>query len=354
MLKKLQFRNIANMYCYFGNKWRFPCLVMVFRFWYRHGFAKAFLGGATMDLRGLRYFLKTATTGSFLATARHFQVPASSVSRFIAALEKELGRQLLYRSTRAVRLTEDGTRFLLQAREALGLLDDAVEELVQGENDIGGSVNINAPEALGRLHIADIVNRLQEKHPDLKVELTLTDVFIDPVQEGADITVRVGPLMDSGLIGRVISPQRFLLAASPAYLELHGIPSVPADLPQHHCLLYKGRHGEQQWYFRHSTTASPEAVAVSGPLRSNNAEVLVAAARAGRGMVLFPTWLFDPQDFAGERLVSLMPEWCKSASQEEAYIQLLSPENRLRSRKVREVSAYFLEAIGTPPYWDRW
>lgn len=305
-----------------------------------------------MQIKALRYFLMVATTGSFLATARHFEVPASSVSRFIAALEEELGRQLFYRSTRAVKLTEDGERFYLQVQEAVGLLDAAAEDLAQADVGLKGLIRINAPVALGRRHVAPLLVCLQKEYPELEVELTLTDALIDPVQEGADITIRVGHVIDSGLIGRTVSGQRYVLAASPAYLETHGEPLSPGDLSDHACLLYKGDQGAQRWYCKRPPEETFKMLEVSGPLRSNNAEVLVAAAMAGQGLVLFPSWLFDPLSFHEGRLVKLLTDWDVSASAEQMQVQILSPENRLRSRKVREVSNFLIENIGSPPYWE--
>lgn len=305
-----------------------------------------------MQLKALRYFLMVASTRSFLATARHFRVPASSVSRFIAALEKDLGRQLFYRSTRAVRLTEDGERFHLQVREAIELLDTAVDDLGRNDGLLSGRLRINAPEAFGRLHVARAINALQTEHGALDIELQLTDAYIDPVQEGVDITVRIGPQVDSGLIGRTVAAQRQILAASPAYLAAHGTPQTPADLLAHRCLLYRGQFGTQRWYFRQSAAEPFEGINVSGPLCSNNAEVLLAAALEGHGAVLFPSWLFNHDSFARQELVPLLDGWESSVSTEVSYIQLLSPENKLRSRKVREVTAFLLQAFGTPPYWD--
>lgn len=306
-----------------------------------------------MQIQTLRYFLMVATTGSFLATSRHFEVPASSVSRAIASLEKELGQQLLYRSTRAVRLTEQGQRYYSQVWQAIELLDGAAEQLDDGVGDIQGLIRINAPESLGRLHIGKLINQLQVKYPELQVDLVLSNVFIDPVQEGADITIRVGRLVDSGLIGKVVCGQRFVLAASPDYLSAHGSPQTPEDLLQHSCLLYKGINEPQRWHFRRSPDEAYEPLVVAGPLRSNNSEVLINAALAGRGIVLFPTWLYAPNTFKEGRLVSLLTDWQMSGYADELYIQLLSPENRQRSQKVRAVTAFLMEAIGSPPYWDQ-
>ncbi|WP_312931944.1 LysR family transcriptional regulator [Pseudomonas sp.] len=307
-----------------------------------------------MQLKAHRFFVKVAASGSFVATARHFQVPASSVSRFIAALEKSLGQQLLYRNTRGVRLTEAGERYYHQLREVLELLDAADESLRGKQEGIHGLVRINAPLALGNLQIAGLLTRLAEVYPDLTVELTLTDAFIDPVQEGADITLRVGVMESSGLIGRKIAEQRYVLAASAEYVERYGRPESPSDLGQHHCLVYKGRAGAQRWYFRETPAAAPQIIDVQGRMRSNDAQVLVAAARAGRGIVLFPTWLYSKDDFTGGQMVHLLPTWSAAVDAQPGAIHLLSPESRLRSRKVSAVSEFLLNAIGTPPYWDQW
>jgi DNA-binding transcriptional LysR family regulator len=250
-----------------------------------------------MDIKALRYFLKISETGSFLETARQLNVPISSVSRFVSALEKDLGQQLLYRSTRAIRLTEEGRLFQLKVRDALDMLDEARQELSPDFREVRGSVSINAPLALGRIHIAPLVNQLLGRYPDLKVELTVTDSFVDPVHEGSDLIVRVGKLVDSNLIGKFTAPQRFVLAASPRYLQQFGIPRKPADLQAHNCLPYKGRYGIQRWYLGRPGNQETEEVVKSGSFLSNSAESLVSAAIDGHGLVLFPTWLFDPQTF---------------------------------------------------------
>ncbi|RLU05781.1 LysR family transcriptional regulator [Pseudomonas prosekii] len=310
-----------------------------------------------MHLKAHRYFAMVAVTGSFTATARHFQVPASSVSRFIAALEREVGQQLLYRNTRAVKLTDAGERYYLQIRDVLELLDAADEEIMGKGAEAGGLVRINAPVAFGSLHIVKLLNGLYDKYPKLTVELTVTDAYIDPIQEGADLIFRVGHLQDSGLIGRKICDQQYVLCASADYLKKHGKPSSPQDLKNHACLVYKGTGGAQRWFFRapgdgQSGSETVEIIDVHGPLRSNNAQVLVEASLAGRGVVFFPSWLFSRESFVNQQLIRLLPEWQGSVEQSPSQIHLLSPENRLRSQKVRVVWDYFLQAIGTPPYWD--
>lgn len=160
-------------------------------------------------------------------------------------------------------------------------------------------------------------------------------------------------IIDSGLIGFVVSGHRYLLAASPTYLANHSRIESPLDLLQHDCLLYEGEQGAQRWYFKPTPDEPFKTLNVRGPFKSNNAEVLVAAALAGQGIVLFPSWLFSPESCTKKSLVMLLPEWELSASAEDMYAQLLSPQNRLRSRKVREVSAFLREEIGNPPYWEQ-
>ncbi|MET0329949.1 MAG: LysR family transcriptional regulator [Dyella sp.] len=306
-----------------------------------------------MQLKALRFFAKVAASGSFVATARHYRVPASSVSRHIAALEREIGQQLLFRHTRAVRLTDAGERYYQQVREALEQLDLAAEAAAGINAPPSGVLRVNAPLALGRLHIAPLLLGFQRLHGALTVELTLTDAFIDPVQEGADLTVRVGRLNDSGLIARDLGEQRYLLCASPGYLRRHGEPQSPGELSAHNCLLYKGPRGAQRWYFRRPDCPAYEALEVSGNLRGNNAESLVAAAIADQGLVLFPSWLYSEEVLRTGALRVVLTDWQASVDAEPQGIHLLYPENRLRSAKVRLITDYLLEHIGQPPYWDR-
>jgi len=305
-----------------------------------------------MQLKALRYFVMVATTGSFSATAQHFQVPSSSVSRFISKLEQEIGQQLFYRNTRSVRLTEIGEKYFIQIKDVLDTLDFANEEATGKNSNVRGLVRINTAVALGRLHISRIVNKLHDVYPDLSVELILTDIFIDPVQEGVDIAIRIGLLQDSALIARKVCDQTYVLCASPEYLERYGTPETPQDIQKHQCLVYKGVSGSQRWYFRQDELDKPIEIEPQGSLKSNNAEVLVSAALESRGIILFPTWIFEEDYFKNKKLVKLLPQWLCTVEPYAVGIHLVSPENRIRSKKVRTVLDFILKEIGSPPYWD--
>ncbi|MBT9386224.1 LysR family transcriptional regulator [Pseudooceanicola sp. CBS1P-1] len=303
-----------------------------------------------IHLTALRLFVEVATRGSFSEVARRTGLPVSSVSRHVSTLEAGLGQTLLVRNTRALRLTDHGARYLESVREALLLLDMAGEEVRDGAQTARGTLRVNAPVAFGRRHIAPHLAAFQARHPALEVELVLTDAFVDPVADGADVVVRIGVLEESRLISRRLAAQTYVLAAAPAYLAQHGTPRVPADLLGHNCLIYKGGHGARPWMFRQGPGAFL-AQPVAGNLRGNDAESLIAAAVAGQGLVLFPTWVLHGPLQDGQ-LVPVMQDWTALSDQEEGAIHVLLPETRLRALKVTAFLEFLTETIGRRPYWD--
>ena len=305
----------------------------------------------SVRLLALRLFVRVAASGSFSEAARYYALPPSSASRHIASLEQALGQRLLYRHTRAVKLTEAGERYFHEVRDALARLELATEQVMGGAQHPQGVLRINAPVAFGRRHIAPHLARFQQQYPDIQVDLTLEDRFIDPVQEGADVVIRVGALADSSLVARGIARQRFIVCAAPDYLAREGTPATPEALSQHNCLLYKGSKGTQLWYFRDPHTPRATRYALSGNLVANNAESLVEAAIAGQGVVMFPSWLlFEP--LRQQTLVPLLSPWEASDDGYLDNIYAIYPENRLRSSKVSVFMTYLENTIGDLPYWD--
>lgn len=304
------------------------------------------------SLLALRLFVRVAMTGSFAEAARFFSLPASSVSRHIANLEKHLGQRLLFRHTRAVRLTDSGERYYQDVRQILENLELANEQVSSGASGARGLLRINAPVAFGQRHIAPLLAGLQLQHPVLDVELTLSDAFIDPVQEGADVVIRVGALRDSSLVARKLAPQRFVACAAPAYIEQHGEPSHPDQLAQHNCLVYKGTRGIQPWFFRqHADPDLFQRYDVKGNLYGNNAQSLVEGALQGQGIVLFPTWLLY-EALRERTLRPMMVEFEASGEPTLEGIHVIYPENRLRSSKVAAFLQHLFQTIGERPYWD--
>ncbi|TQS72701.1 LysR family transcriptional regulator [Rhodobacteraceae bacterium] len=307
--------------------------------------------GNDITLTALRLFAEVAKHGSFSEVARRSGLPVSSVSRHLGALEAALGLRVLVRNTRSVRLTDAGAQYLRAVREGLDLLDMAAEEARAGAGTPEGILRLNAPVAFGRRHIAPHLARFQALYPALEVELILTDAFIDPISDGADVVVRIGVLGDSNLVARKLSEQTYVLAAAPEYLERCGTPVTPEALAAHNCLTYKGAHGVRPWLFRQSTGRYRHHV-VTGDMRSNDADSLIAAALAGQGIILFPTWLLHlPLQNGG--LVPLLTDWTVLSDVEEGAIHMLIPESRMRSLKVSAFLDFMSQTIGRQPYWEQ-
>lgn len=240
-----------------------------------------------LSLASIRLFAATVEAGSFAAAARRLRLSPSAVSRRVAQLERALGAPLLARTTRALSLTDDGRAFHDRCQRILEELREAEDAIARSAARPAGLLRVDAPVGLGRTLLAPTLPRLLERHPDLRVALTLRDAFIDPVSEGIDVTVRMGRLSDSSLIARRLGERRIVVCAAPAYLRRHAAPKTPRDLARHACLGYL-RNGRPDPY-RFVAGEGTYEVMVDGPFHSSDGEALRAAAVAGRGIVA----LFD-------------------------------------------------------------
>ncbi len=203
-----------------------------------------------LGFKALRLFVAVLDHGSFSEVARREGLAPSSISRQIQLMEQALNQQLLYRHTRAVTPTEAGRMLGHHARLVLVQLEEAEQALQEQQSEPSGLVRINAPVVFGQRHLTPWLGQLCERFPKLQLDIQQTDHYIDPLQEGADLLFRIGPLHDSSMQARILAPHRFQVAASPAYLKRHGTPQRPEDLAAHQCLAYKGATGQQRWFFR--------------------------------------------------------------------------------------------------------
>ncbi|MEO9873719.1 MAG: LysR family transcriptional regulator [Anderseniella sp.] len=227
--------------------------------------------------------------GGFAAAGRKLGLSRVQVSRLVTSLEDHLGAQLLVRTTRTMALTEAGQVFVERARM---LVDDMAEaEAAAGDltGELKGLLQINAPMTFGVSHIAPAVNDFMRQHRDITVSLNVNDRFVDPYEEGFDVTLRIGDLQPSSLIARKICPIRRLMCANPDYLEDRGRPRTPADLADHAILHYGHLGNELHWPLR--GIGSSNRLAVSPVLCSNNGDVLKMASLAGQGIVLLPAFI---------------------------------------------------------------
>lgn len=314
--------------------------------------ANIYCMNSNVDLNALRTFRLVAEVGGFTAAAHRSHRAVSSISRQIAALERAVGQQLFYRHTRAVKLTGAGARYIEAIRPLLAELDDATEAVVAAQAEPSGELTINAPVAFGERQVVPLVHGFARRYPGIKIDLRLTDQFVDPVATASDITFRVGPLIDSNLVARTLAPMRYVVAAAPDYLQRRGQPATPEALLRHECLRYQGEYGVQRWYWRRRRGSDFQPLDVDGPLCSDDAASLRQAAVLGSGIVLFPTWLIDRELSEGS-LVAILTDWRWEVASETRSIHMLYSASRLSPRKVNAFADYVLDAVGHPPIWDR-
>lgn len=303
-----------------------------------------------MSIRSLLLFIDVYETQNFSGVARREGISASQVSRVIHQLEDALGQQLFYRNTRAVIPTESGHLFIRYARAMVSNLEDARRELDARTQEPSGVIRINAPVFFGQRHVAPALPGLTERYPRLSIELTLTDDFIDPHRDAADVIFRIGALTDSSFHARVFGQQFYHLAASPDYLRKNGTPQKPDDLNHHKCLVYRGSSGPNRWLVR-QPGGEWVHYPVSPLMLSNNAETLLIAALGGMGIVLFPDWLIGERLQSGE-LVELLPAMETSIKTEPQNIAAIYPNARHPPLNVRTVIDYYIDVFGKPLYWQ--
>jgi DNA-binding transcriptional LysR family regulator len=304
-----------------------------------------------INLLALRIFVRVATHKSFSRAAAELNLLPSSASRHVAALEHALGHPLFVRHSRAVHLTEAGRRYYEVVQDALEQIDQAGEHLGD-EDEPRGLLRVSSPPAFARRHLAPILMRFQERYPAIELDLWLTNTFTDPVEAGIDVSIRIGELNDSSMVARLLAVQRFALCASPAYLGACGHPRRPEDLRRHNCFVYQATYGPQKWHCRKGR-GEFALIEVDGNVRSNYVEYLLELARAGKGIVCFPTWLVSRYLQRGE-LTPLLESWTWALEPQALGVHAVYPSNRQRSRKTQTFLQFLSREIGEPAYWDRW
>jgi DNA-binding transcriptional LysR family regulator len=278
-------------------------------------------------LEMLRTFVAVADHASFTEAARRLHVSPTAASRAIAALEQSLGKPLLRRTTRSVRLTEDGATYLARCRIALADLDDAALALRGDGATPGGTLVITAPVTFGRLHILPIVTELLRTYPALKAELTLIDRIVRLVDEGIDLAVRIGDLSDSSLHALKLGEVRRTLVASPAYLAAHGVPANVPGLHGHALISFTELERSHEWRFG---SAGKPAIRVEPRVTLNGADAAIEAAAAGVGIARVLS--YQAMDaIASGRLVTVLDEYAPPP----VPVHLVFQANRRASVNVR-------------------
>jgi DNA-binding transcriptional LysR family regulator len=281
-------------------------------------------------------------------------VKVSTVSRYVSALEADLGAALLNRSTRSLHLTEAGRIFYERAAQILNEVEDARAATRALNVRAQGLLRINIPSAFGRRHIMPHMRDFLAAHPDVRLDATLTDAIVDLIETGTDVAVRIGALVDSTLVAKRLAPHRRVLVASPDYLPPRSPLEAPGDLVHHECLPF-ALQPTGSWYCRpmDEPAAVPVEVAVRGRLSANDSDALRDASLAGLGIALLPTWLIA-DDLRAGRLVAVLSNWeWRIAPGEERAIWAVYPPKKIVSPKVKAFLAFLTHRFGHPAYWDR-
>ncbi len=289
-------------------------------------------------------FIRVAQTGSFTQAARAMGLTASALSKRVKALEARLGVRLLNRTTRRVALTDAGRAFLERAEAIVGDVVEAEAALADLEARPRGVLRVGAPMDFGRRHLASAIADFAATHPELRVEIELSDRVVDLLGEGLDVVVRIGRLRDSSLVARRLAPCRRVVCASPGYLDAHGRPERPDDLTRHTRIGY-AYEALRTWQF--DTAAGPQRIDVPVTHRSNNGEVTRSLLLAGLGLALLPTFLVADDVRAG-RLEMVLADQLESSIP----IHAVYPHRKHLSAKVRAFVDHLVGHCGVQPYWD--
>lgn len=297
-------------------------------------------------LDDLLAFIKVVEARSFTAAAAKLGISKSVVSRRMADLENRLGARLLNRTTRQLSVTEVGQAFYERSVRIVADLEEAERAVADLHAAPRGTLKVSAPMSFGRLHLAPAVAAFLTQQPAIEVELDLNDRYVDLVDEGYDLAIRIGRLKDSTLIARRLAPSRRVVVGSPDYFGRHGKPHAPDDLTAHNCLIYTNTPLAEQWQFRVDGEVRP--IRVSGNLKANNGDMLREAALAGVGITVLPTFLVGDALAKGALECVLCPYTIS-----EAGVHAVYPHNRHLSPKVRAFVDFLAGRFGTAPYWDK-
>lgn len=295
------------------------------------------------DLPALSAFARIVSAGSMSAAARELDLPLSVISKRMAQLEKNLGVRLLQRTTRRQALTEEGALFHARVLRILDEIEQAETLLSHSRREVSGLLRVTAPGEFGRQHIVPIVADFQRQHPQLAMQLDLSDAVVNLLESGHDLAIRFGRLEDSTLVARRLAPNYRVACAAPAYLAQYGTPSHPEELTQHRCILI-GEQRRAEWRFHGEEQV---AVRVNGALITNDGQAAHALALQGAGIVVNSIWDVGDDILAG-RLQRVLP----AHSMPTAPLQAIFPHSQNLAPRVRAFIDYLQARLQQAWRWD--
>ncbi len=294
-------------------------------------------------LTSMAVFVKAADLGSFAAAAEAMGMSPQMVAKHVVFLEDRLGVALLHRTTRRQSLTDVGRTYYDRCKIVLAEAE-AADSLAQDmRSQPKGILRVNAPMTFGSFSLAPFVTRYLARYPDMHIDLTLNDRFVDPLEDGFEVMVRIGEVEDGSLIAHPLAPYRLIACASPAYLERRGTPQTPTELEQHDCLAYAYWSPSIPCRWRFTRNGKTEEVRAEGRVRSNDWKALLHAAIEGYGVTLGPESALKSEISAG-RLVRVLPDYEGPVRP----MHVLYPAGRRPTVKVRSFVDAVVEEFGPP------
>jgi DNA-binding transcriptional LysR family regulator len=297
-------------------------------------------------ITGMQLFVRVVETGSFSKASGDLGITQPTATKHIAALEQRLGARLLHRSTRGVTATEVGALYYDKCKAIQRELEEADNLATLLQSKLGGTLRISTSVAFGRRVVTPLALAFMAEHPDISIDLGFDDRYVNLVEQGIDIALRMGRLADSTLGARYLGINPWLVAAAPAYLERAGRPETPADVERHACLVYSSVQGDDRWQFSDGEGRALTA-AVRGPLRSNNLSTVLAAARAGLGLAALP-WYVARESVADGSIRPVLEGYALPAQE----LHAVYPSPKLVPTKVATFIAFLQGALGED-WWQR-
>lgn len=296
-----------------------------------------------MGLDDLETFLDVMRHRNFTDVAHARDLAPSSVSRTITALERELGFKLFQRSTRKLEPTEAGMVYFARIEPLLAELLSARQIAADLTEEPKGTLRVTAPTVYGEMYLVPLLPKLAEEYPALSIELLLTDVFVDLIDERIDAAVRLGTLQDSSYIAKQITHLEYSICASPAYLHKHGTPILPTEVSNHNCLLFPRSGFNLNWLFKDTAGAITE-VPITGNCLVTNSQAIKQCALASMGLALLPNWLVH-DDIQSGGLVKLFDQFDVTATDYASGIWLLYPSRDYVPLKTRVFMDLFVQSV---------
>jgi DNA-binding transcriptional LysR family regulator len=287
-------------------------------------------------------FVRVAESGSLSRAARELKLSQPSISRIVGTLEARLSTTLLLRTTRSISLTEAGTLYLERARYLLAEMEEA-EQAARGMDSLHGVIRLAMPVLYGTRAVIPALATFLARHPDLRVEMIMSDARQNLITDGVDVAIRlgVGSMDDSTFGARRLASVERLVAAAPAYLSAHGAPADPAELVRHDCIVQHGLFGRESWRFTHNQTVT--SVSVPAKLWINSAPGILAAAVAGMGIALV-TRIMAGEELRTGQLTQLLEPY----RLDPAEVYAVFPAGPRPSAKVRAIVDHLGASLDTP------